>query len=108
MMLISTGCTVTQGNANINDRKTTNKIKKGFTQAQVRRILGDPSSTMMLNNGEQWTYSYTQGSINPFSAYVYNTSGGQIGNSGVGTHKYNSFIVKFNNAGRVVSKKYGF
>ena len=108
MMFISTGCTVTQGNANINDRKTTNKVKKGFTKAQVRSILGNPSSTMMLNNGEQWTYSYAQADFNVGSHLARSLSFEQFGGDRVSGNKNTTFIVKFNNAGRVVSKKYGF
>ena len=106
VMALLSACVRTQGNANINDRKITNKIKYGYTKNKVRDILGDPSSTMMLRNGEQWTYSYSEAKFNmgAHMLSVYGLSGGDT----VTGHKNTIYTIKFNMSGRVTSKKYGY
>lgn len=106
VMLLTTGCVRTQGNIKVTDRKITNKIKRGYTKAQVKSILGNPSSTMMLANGEQWTYSYSEAKFNMGSGLAYNF--GQAGGDVVSDHKNTIYTIKFNMSNRVISKKYGY
>jgi len=108
IMSLTTGCVQTQGSAVINDRKVTNKIRRGYTKSQVRSILGSPSSTMMLRNGEQWTYSYAEAKLNYGSYMARALTLGQAGGDMISGHKNTIYTIKFNNAGRVISKGYGY
>jgi len=108
VMTSTTGCVRTFGNANINDRKTTNKIRRGYTKAQVRGILGNPASTMVLNDGERWSYSYAEVKLNYASNMVQAVTLGLGGGEMASDRKNTIFIIKFNRSGRVVSKRYGY
>ena len=64
--LILSGC-VTSGNQRLTDEAAVAQVKEGMTQAQVRALVGEPSSVTTLGNGEV-VWGYVMMNVKPNAA----------------------------------------
>lgn len=115
------GIAINSGNSSITKKENVRKIRvHRSTQAQVRQVLGEPRSVMILDGGkESWTYSHTGGSVGNYyskdglksglSKATYGLYGGGVG-AGVSDARTRTTILtlKFNRKGILISKKYGY
>ncbi len=121
MMVIGvavSGCAINSGNSSITKKENVKKIiVYKSTQAQVRQILGEPGSVMVLDGGKEgWTYSHTGGNYSHIyskDAYKQRLSKyGLFGGLGGGVNTVNTrstiLTLKFNKKGILISKKYGY
>ena len=115
------GIAMNAGNSNITKKEKVGKIRVyKSTKAQVRQILGEPGSVMVLDGGkESWSYHHTGGSVGNYfskdglkqglSAGTYGLYGGGVGAGVSSSHTRTTILtLKFNSKGVLISKKYGY
>ena len=109
------GCAVNAGNAKITKKENIRKLRVyKSSQAQVRQILGEPDSIMMLSGSkEKWIYRHTGGEHDMLGSF---TNHGLLGimRNGVGggtNHtktRMTLLTLIFNARGILVRKKFGY
>jgi len=109
------GCAVNAGNASITKKENVRKLRVyKSSQAQVRQILGEPNSVMMLSGGkERWVYQHTGGEHDMLGSL---TNHGLVGimRNGIGggasqtKTRITILTLTFNARGILVRKKFGY
>jgi len=100
------GCAINTGNENITKKENTKKLRVyKSTQSQVKNMLGEPNSVMMLDGGkERWTYQHTGGD---FALFGY--LGAIVGKNRTNLKTRMTILsLVFNSRGILVRKKFGY
>lgn len=105
------GCAINAGNAKITKKENVKQLRVyKSSQSQVRQILGEPNSIMMLDGGkEKWTYQHTGGTANVGNLFKQMYFIGGVGGGGSPSNtKMTILALTFNARGILIRKKFGY